>query len=63
MAVEDRIELLKSNILHFTRDLLRFDVVEVRLLDQKTGRLDRCVAGMDPEAATRGSSPSRSTTA
>ncbi len=39
MAVGDRIELLKSNILHFTRDLLRFDVVEIRLLDQKTGRL------------------------
>ena len=40
MAVQDRIELLKSNILHFTRDLLHFDVVEVRLLDQKTGRLE-----------------------
>ena len=38
MAVGDRIELLKSNILHFTRNLLRFDVVEVRIVDQKTGR-------------------------
>ena len=54
MAVEDRIELLKSNILHFTRDLLHFDVVEVRLLDQKTGRLEPLLAmGMDPEAAAR----------
>lgn len=54
MAVGDRIELLKSNILHFTRDLLRFDVVEIRLLDQKTGRLDPLLSlGMDPEAATR----------
>ena len=48
MAVQDRIELLKSNILHFTRDLLHFDVVEVRLLDQKTGRLEPLLAmGMD----------------
>ena len=36
MPVQDRIELLKSNILHFTKDLLHFDVVEIRLLDQKT---------------------------
>ncbi len=54
MAVSDRIELLKSNILHFTRDLLHFDVVEVRLLDQKTGRLEPLLSmGMDPEAAAR----------
>ncbi len=54
MAVGDRIELLKSNILHFTRDLLRFDVVEIRLLDQKTGRLESLLSlGMDPEAAAR----------
>jgi two-component system, sensor histidine kinase SagS len=54
MAVNDRIELLKSNILHFTRDLLRFDVVEVRLLDEKTGRLESLLSmGMDPEAASR----------
>ena len=45
---------MKSNILHFTRDLLRFDVVEVRLLDQKTGRLEPLLSmGMDPEAAAR----------
>jgi two-component system, sensor histidine kinase SagS len=54
MAVQDRIELLKSNILHFTRDLLHFSVVEVRLLDQKTGRLEPLLAmGMDAEAAIR----------
>lgn len=54
MAVHDRIELLKSNILHFTRDLLRFDVVEVRLLDQKTNRLDPLLSlGMGPDAAGR----------
>jgi two-component system, sensor histidine kinase SagS len=54
MAVQDRIELLKSNILHFTRDLLHFNVVEVRLLDQKTGRLDPLLTmGMDADAAAR----------
>ena len=54
MAVQDRIELLKSNILHFTRDLLHFDLVEIRLLDQKTGRLDSLLTtGMDAEGATR----------
>ncbi len=54
MAVQDRIELLKSNILHFTHDLLHFDVVEVRLLDQKTGRLETLLEmGMDPDAAAR----------
>ncbi len=54
MAVQDRIELLKSNILHFTRDLLHFDVVEIRLLDQKTGRLEPLLAmGIAEEAANR----------
>jgi CheY-like chemotaxis protein len=54
MAVDDRIELLKSNILHFTKDLLKFQVVEVRLLDQKTGRLEPLLSeGMEPDAATR----------
>jgi CheY-like chemotaxis protein len=54
MPVADRIELLKSNILHFTRDLLHFDVVEIRLLDPITNRLEPLLAvGMDPEAAAR----------
>ena len=54
MAVHDRIELLKSNILHFTRDLLHFNVVEIRLLDQNTGRLEPLLAmGIDAEAAAR----------
>ncbi len=54
MAVNDRIELLKSNILHYTRDLLQFSVVEVRLLDQKTGKLEPLLAtGMDEEASAR----------
>jgi CheY-like chemotaxis protein len=54
MAVEERIELLKSNILHHTVDLLNFNVVEIRLLDSKTGRLLPLLAeGIVPEAAER----------
>lgn len=54
MSVEDRIELLKSNILHITQGLLNFEMVEIRLLDQKTGRLEPLLAvGMEPEAAQR----------
>ncbi|MBX3414257.1 MAG: response regulator [Pirellulales bacterium] len=54
MSVEERIELLKSNILHYTKDLLNFDVVEIRLLDVKTGRLEPLLAvGIEPEAAQR----------
>ena len=54
MTVEERIELLKSNILHYTKDLLHFDVVEIRMLDQKTSRLEPLLSlGIEPEAARR----------
>jgi two-component system, sensor histidine kinase SagS len=54
MSIDERIELLKSNILHYTKDLLHFDVVEIRLLDQKTNRLEPLLAvGMEPEAEKR----------
>jgi len=54
MSVEDRIELLKSNILHCTQHLLNFNVVEVRLLEQSTGQLVPLLsAGMDDDAASR----------
>jgi GAF domain-containing protein len=54
MTVDERIELLKSNILHYTKDLLHFDVVEIRMLDQKTNRLEPLLAvGIEPEAASR----------
>ncbi len=54
MSVDERIELLKSNILHFTQDLLKYEVVEIRLLDPKTGRLEPLVAvGMEADAADR----------
>jgi CheY-like chemotaxis protein len=54
MAIEDRIELLKSNILHFTQNLLKFDVVEIRLLDQRTGELIPLLSeGINSENAKR----------
>jgi CheY-like chemotaxis protein len=53
MTVEQRIELLKSNILHFTQDLLSFNVVEIRLLGAD-GKLEPLLAeGIVPEAANR----------
>ena len=54
MTIDERIELLKSNILHYSKDLLQFDVVEIRLLDRQTGRLEPLLAeGMQPEAEAR----------
>ncbi|MEX0641341.1 MAG: response regulator [Pirellulales bacterium] len=54
MSVDERIELLKSNILHYTKDLLNFDVIEIRLLDQKAGKLMPLLSvGFKPEAAAR----------
>lgn len=54
MTVQERIELLKSNILHYTEDLLHFDVVAVRLLVPDTGRLEPLLSvGMEPAAANR----------
>jgi CheY-like chemotaxis protein len=54
MEVDERIELLKSNILHYTQDLLNFDVVEVRLLDQQSSQLQPLLSvGIDEEAAGR----------
>lgn len=54
MEVEDRIELLKSNIIHYTQHLLNFDVVEIRLLDEKTSQLVPLLSvGIDQVAADR----------
>ncbi|MBI5758960.1 MAG: response regulator [Planctomycetales bacterium] len=54
MSVQDRVELLKSKITHYTQDLLEFESIEIRLLDKPTKRLDSLlVVGMCPEAATR----------
>ena len=54
MTIDERIELLKSNIIHYSKDLLQFDVLEIRLLDKQTGRLDKLLAeGMQAEAEAR----------
>jgi CheY-like chemotaxis protein len=54
MSVDDRIDLLKSKILHYTQDLLQFGTVEIRLLDKRTKQLEPLLAvGMDQAAATR----------
>ena len=54
MTISERIELLKSNIIHYAKDLLQFDVLEIRLLDRQTGRLEPLLAeGMQPEAEVR----------
>ena len=44
MTVDERIELLKSNILHCTQDVLHYDVVEIRMLDPNN-RQARAAAG------------------
>ena len=54
MSVEQRIELLRSNILHCTQDVLQYNVVEIRMLDPQTKILEPVLAvGMTPEAAKR----------
>jgi CheY-like chemotaxis protein len=54
MSVQDRVELLKFNIRKLTHDLLHYDVIEIRLLDQESGRLEPLMAeGMTAEAAKR----------
>ena len=39
MTAADRVELLRGKVLQFTRDLMNFDTVEIRLLDEQTGQL------------------------
>ena len=54
MSVDDRVEILKSKILHFTKDLLEFETVEIRLVDKRTRQLEPLLAvGMEPIAADR----------
>jgi CheY-like chemotaxis protein len=54
MSVEQRIDLLKANILQHTKDLLNFDVVEIRLLAHGTRQLIPLLSeGIEEEAARR----------
>lgn len=54
MTVEERVELLKQNIRHLTHDLLHYDVIEIRLIDRQTGKLEPLLSeGMSPGASGR----------
>ncbi len=54
MDVDQRIELLKENIRHYTQDLLNVEVIEIRLLEQSTGDLIPLLSvGIDQIAADR----------
>lgn len=54
MSVQDRVELLKSRIIHYTKDLLEFETVEIRLLDRATQKLEPLLTvGMCLEAENR----------
>lgn len=54
MGPAERIELLKQNIRRCTRDLLHYDVIDLRLLDRRTNRLEPLlVEGMTTEATER----------
>lgn len=54
MGVDERIELLKDNIRHYLTDLLNFEVIEIRLLEQASGNLVPLLSvGIDQEAADR----------
>jgi CheY-like chemotaxis protein len=54
MPVEVRIKLLQQNLRKSIHDLLRYDVIEIRMLNRRDNRLEPLVAeGMTPEAAQR----------
>ncbi len=54
MSVDDRIELLKAKISHFTRDLLEYESLEIRLTDRDSLELiPLLVIGMRSDAAER----------
>jgi len=54
MNLPTRVELLKQNLRHYIRDLLHYDIIEVRLLDRRTLELKPLLEdGMTPTAAHR----------
>ena len=54
LSIDERIELLKSNILQCTQDVLQLDVLEIRMLQQDTQELVPIMSvGFVPLAATR----------
>jgi CheY-like chemotaxis protein len=54
MSMEERVEFLKQNIRGLTHDLLHYDVIEIRLLDRQTCRLEALLQeGMAESAHAR----------
>jgi CheY-like chemotaxis protein/GAF domain-containing protein len=54
LEYDERVALLKENILHCMQDVLHLDVIEIRMLDPETRELMPLMAvGMEPEAAQR----------
>jgi two-component system, sensor histidine kinase SagS len=54
MDINERVALLKHNIRKLTHDLLQYDVIEVRLLDPASKKLEPLlVEGMTPQASSR----------
>ena len=54
MSVEARKMLLREKIIHYTKDVLKFETIEVRLLNERTNKLEPLLnVGMMPEAAER----------
>lgn len=54
MKIDDRKELLKQKIVQHTHNVLNFETIEVRLLNERTNRLEPLLnVGMTAEAATR----------
>lgn len=53
LNAEERIELLKSNILRYAHEILHYDVIELRLLDALTGRLEPLITEGLTELAVR----------
>jgi CheY-like chemotaxis protein/PAS domain-containing protein len=54
MSVEARKILLREKIILYTKDVLKFETIEVRLLNERTNRLEPLLnVGMMPEAAER----------
>lgn len=54
LSVKERIELLKQKIIQFTKDVLQFETMEIRLLDKTTRQLQPLLnVGMTSEAAGR----------
>lgn len=52
MSVEERILVIKENILRYTQKVLHFDYFEIRALDQATGELNSLLSLGMPEEVT-----------